>query len=92
MLQIKNFKFFIRYRSQCKSIFVECIQGYEHVDTSQSIKIKGVGGLSSALGTTNMLFTLNNNDISYKCLVTKTFSSGIDGILGSDFFQNIKQL
>lgn len=71
-------------------IFLECIQGHENVDTSKSIKIKGIGGLTSALGTTNILFSIKNNDISYDFLVTKTFSAGIDGILGSDFFSKYK--
>ena len=86
----KILNFLLDTGARVSVIFLECIQGYEHVDTSKSIKIKGIGGLTSALGTTNIFFTLNNNDISYTFLVTKTFSSGIDGILGSDFFSKYK--
>lgn len=59
----------------------------QEIDFSKNIKIKGIAGATTTIGSADVPLEVNGINVTHKFLMMDAFDEYIHGILGSDFFE-----
>lgn len=71
-------------------IFSKFLQSNEIIDTTKQIDIRGIAGSVKSMGLVNIPLNIYDYNITHEFVVMTDLHCGVNGIIGSDFFEKYR--
>lgn len=81
----RRLRFLLDTGASVSTIFLDHIMSNEQINSDETIKIAGIVGTTSSVGTVNLFFKIANEHLTHRFHVLRNGNQDMHGILGSDF-------